>query len=129
MHVFVCILLLTAPAHVSFRLLLHPLLINFGGGCCSCYSSSWYRGKTKSTPTPKTEVWTLDWSLTICVKRYTAMIAGVCIITINVTTYYVHYIVNTNYYTCILVTLWINQNFSIVIPFYMKLKQVLKKMK
>ena len=95
--------------------------------CCSCCCCD--RGKTNSTPSPKTEVWTLDWSLTICVKRYTAMIAGVCIITINVTTYYVHYIVNTNYYTCILVTLWINQNFSIVIPFYMKLKQVLKKMK
>ena len=27
--------------------------------CCSCD-----RGKTKSTPSPKSEVWTLDWSLT-----------------------------------------------------------------
>ena len=38
-------------------------MIDFGGGCsssCSCCD----RGKTKSTPSPKTEVWTLDWSLT-----------------------------------------------------------------
>ena len=29
--------------------------------CCCCCCD---RGKTKSTPSPKTEVWTLDWSLT-----------------------------------------------------------------
>ena len=56
---------------------MHPLLIDFGGGssscsscCCSCFSSCCCfcfcdRGKTKSIPSPKTEVWTLDWSFTI----------------------------------------------------------------
>ena len=50
----------------NFRLLIRPLLIDFGGGsssCCSCCCCD--RGKTKSTPSPKTEVWTWDWSLTI----------------------------------------------------------------
>ena len=38
------------------------LQLDFGGGssCCCCD-----RGKTKSTPSPKTEVLTWDWSLTI----------------------------------------------------------------
>ena len=54
----------------NFRLLVHPLLIDFGGGscsscCCSCSCCCCDRGKTKSTPSPKTEVWTLDWSLPI----------------------------------------------------------------
>ena len=57
----------------NLRLLVHPLLIDFGGGssccsswcsCCSCCCCC-DRGKTKSTPSPKTEVWTLDQSLTI----------------------------------------------------------------
>ena len=56
----------------NFRPLVHPLLIDFGGGssscscccCCSCSCScSCDRGKTKSTPSPKTEVWTLDLGL------------------------------------------------------------------
>ena len=47
----------------NFRLLVHPLPIDFGGGssscswcCCSCW-------ETKSTPSPKTDVWTLDLGL------------------------------------------------------------------
>ena len=47
----------------NFRLLVHPLLIDFGGGS-SCSCSCCDRGKTYSTPSPKTEFWTLDWSLT-----------------------------------------------------------------
>ena len=60
------------------RLGLHCQTLDFGGsfscsysGCsccsfCSCYSCSCCdRGKTKSIPSPKTEVWTLDWSFTI----------------------------------------------------------------
>ena len=35
------------------------LYIFWCGSCCSCDG-----GKIKSTPSPKTEVWTLDWSLT-----------------------------------------------------------------
>ena len=35
-----------------------------GSSCCCCSSSCCDRGKTKSAPSPKTEVWTLDWSLT-----------------------------------------------------------------
>ena len=50
----------------NYRLLVQPILIDFGGGsscssCCSC--SCCDRGKTKSTPSPKTEVWTLDLGL------------------------------------------------------------------
>ena len=37
------------------------LLVYFGGGSCSSCCDS---GKTKSTPSPKAEAWTLDWSLT-----------------------------------------------------------------
>ena len=37
----------------------HPFLMDFGGGCYGCD-----RRKTKSTQSNKTEVWTLDWSLT-----------------------------------------------------------------
>ena len=43
-------------------------MVDFGeGSCCSCpcCCCSCDRGKTKSTVSPKTEVWTLDWSLTI----------------------------------------------------------------
>ena len=44
----------------NFRFVVQPLLIDFGlGDCCCCD-----RGKTKSTPSPKTEVLTWDWSLT-----------------------------------------------------------------
>ena len=40
-------------------------LVDVGeGSTCCCYCSSCDRVK-KSTPSPKTEVWTLDWSLTI----------------------------------------------------------------
>ena len=50
----------------NFTLLVHHLLIDFGkGSCSSCSSICSDRGKTKSTPSPKTEVGTLDWSLTI----------------------------------------------------------------
>ena len=38
--------------------------LDFGGGFCSCSSCCCCdRGKTKSTPSPKTEVWTLDLGL------------------------------------------------------------------
>ena len=47
----------------NFRLLVHPLLIDFGGGSPSCCCCCCDRGKTKSTPSPKTEVWTLDLGL------------------------------------------------------------------
>ena len=39
-----------------------------GCSCCSC--SCCDRGKTKSTPSPKTAVWTLDWSLTTDTKSH-----------------------------------------------------------
>ena len=38
-------------------------MIDFGGGSSSSSSSCCDRGKTKSTPSPKTEVWTLDLGL------------------------------------------------------------------
>ena len=39
-------------------------MLDFGeGSCCSCCCSCCDRGKTKSTPSPKTEVWTLDLGL------------------------------------------------------------------
>ena len=47
----------------NFRPLVHPFLIDFGEGSCSFCCSSCDRGKTKSTPSPKTEVWTLDLGL------------------------------------------------------------------
>ena len=39
----------------------------WGYCCCSCCccSSSFDRGKIMSTPSSKSEAWTLDWSLTI----------------------------------------------------------------
>ena len=47
--------------HGSFGLLVHLHLIDFGEGssCCSCCD----RGTTKSTPSPKTEIWTLELGL------------------------------------------------------------------
>ena len=36
-----------------------PLVYIGGGSCSSCD-----RGKTKSTPSPQAEAWTLDWSFT-----------------------------------------------------------------
>ena len=60
----------------NFGLLVHPLLIDFGGGlgssCSSCCFSCCCcdRGKTKSTPSPKTEVWTLDLGLEFDKKVY-----------------------------------------------------------
>ena len=45
------------------KCVVHFLMVDFGGGCSCCCCCD--RGKTKSTPSPKTEVWTLDWSLTI----------------------------------------------------------------
>ena len=39
-------------------------LVDIGEGYSCCSSSPCDRGKTKSTPSPKTEVWALDWSLT-----------------------------------------------------------------
>ena len=58
----------------NFKLLVHPLLIDFGGGSCSsCCSSD--RGKTKSTPSPKTDVWTLDLRLELD-KSYAQFVAG-----------------------------------------------------
>ena len=47
----------------NLRPLVHPLLIDFGGGSPSCCCCCCDRGKTKSTPSPKTEVWTLDLGL------------------------------------------------------------------
>ena len=41
-----------------------PSGIFWCGSSCCCSCSCCDRGKTKSTPCPKTEVWTLDWSLT-----------------------------------------------------------------
>ena len=51
----------------NFRLLVHPLLIDFGEGsssccCCSC-SCSCDRGKTKSTPSLDSRLWTGVWQL------------------------------------------------------------------
>ena len=40
----------------NFIILVHPLLIDFGGGSSCCCDM----GKTKSTHNAKTEVWTLD---------------------------------------------------------------------
>ena len=51
----------------NFKSVVYFLVVDFGEGCRSSCSSCCCcdRGKTKSTPSPKTEVWTLDWSLTI----------------------------------------------------------------
>ena len=45
-------------------------MIDFGGGCSCCCSFCCDRGKIKSTPSPKTEVGTLDWSLTTKSKAF-----------------------------------------------------------
>ena len=53
----------------NFRLLVHPLMQDFGGGSfSSCCCSD--RGKTKSTPSSKTEVGTLDWGLTKIISKF-----------------------------------------------------------
>ena len=49
------------------RILGYFLLINLCGSSCSCFSCD--KSKTKLTPSPKTEVWTLDWSLTKYITR------------------------------------------------------------
>ena len=47
------------------------LQIDFGGGSsCSCCCSCCDRGKTKLTPSPKTEVWTLDFGLEFDKNRF-----------------------------------------------------------
>ena len=56
------------PYPQSPPLVPYPLVLfhsrNLGGDSCSCSScSSCDRGKTKSTPSPETEVWTLDLGL------------------------------------------------------------------
>ena len=38
-------------------------VVDFGGGSSPCCCSCCDRGKTKSTPSPKTDVWTLDLGL------------------------------------------------------------------
>ena len=60
----------------NFRLLVHPLLIDFGeGSSCSSSCSCCDRGETKSTPSPKTDVWTLDLRLELD-KSYAQFVAG-----------------------------------------------------
>ena len=69
---------------VKFQTSNAPPLIFFarGSSCCSswgccCYCCFCDSGKIKSTPTPKTEVWTLDWILTIMRRRMRLWSCGI----------------------------------------------------